>query len=118
MDPKFKKGFVHAGFNKVSGSNPINTLGDALAELSKCDGCGCNKTEGYWTSVDLSTNTLVLNFVWQGGVSSVPDTTANRALFRACCREREAGGAIPSCEALAGAGGVYTPTYTPTYTPI
>ena len=100
MDPKFKKGFVHTGTNTFSGSNNIATLGDALKELGSCHGCGCNEKEGYWTQTDILTDQVVLMFVANGTVKAVADTTDNRALFRACCREREAGGATPSCTAI------------------
>lgn len=100
-DVKFGHGYAWRVKNGGKREN-VEGLGEALEIRSECSPCGCNEHLGFFTLQDIVTDDLYLVSVGSGALVVNQDTPANRTLFADCCREREAGGATPSCDTLAG----------------
>lgn len=83
----------------------IDSLQAALAEEAKCNACGCDEVQGFFTMKDLATDNIHLVFLYDGVLLHVQDTVGNRALFANCCAERAAGTLDgTACQALEAAG--------------
>lgn len=105
MNPKFAKGVIKGATNKQAGANHIDTFSDALKELAKCNGCGCNEQLGFLTLNDVRTGDLTLVYVDNGSlaVANLVNGTFTEWVtwLEAMCRWREGGmvGDAPSAPA-------------------
>lgn len=97
-------GLVWALKRKGKRSN-ITSFQEAMAEEAKCNACGCDEVQGFFTMKDLATENVHLVFLYDGAMLHVQDTVGNRSLFAQCCAERASGTLDgTACQALETAG--------------